>query len=107
MLYYIKHEIIGDYVQQIQDGIPSRYCNMFTIILINFLHKTFHIFITNLFLSLDILCSFKKINCPPNHQSYFFFIIQLHHFFLPFKLLTLVKNHQHKLIYVLCTLINN
>jgi hypothetical protein len=27
MLYYIKHEIIGDYVQQIQDGMPSRYCN--------------------------------------------------------------------------------
>lgn len=25
MLYYIKHEIIGDYVQQIQDGIPIRY----------------------------------------------------------------------------------
>lgn len=25
MLYYIKHEIIGDYVHQIQDGIPIRY----------------------------------------------------------------------------------
>lgn len=25
MLYYIKHEIIGDYVHQIQEGIPIRY----------------------------------------------------------------------------------
>lgn len=25
MLYYIKHEIIGDYVQQIQDGMAIRY----------------------------------------------------------------------------------
>lgn len=25
MLYYIKHEIIGEYVQQIQDGVPIRY----------------------------------------------------------------------------------
>lgn len=25
MLYYIKHEVIGDMVQQITDGVPSRY----------------------------------------------------------------------------------
>ena len=29
MLYYIKHEIIGDYVQQIQDGTPIRYRFLF------------------------------------------------------------------------------
>lgn len=29
MLYYIKHEVIGDYVQQIQDGVPIRYGNAF------------------------------------------------------------------------------
>lgn len=38
MLYYIKHEVIGDMVQQIADNVPSRYvsCSFRAISTINF-----------------------------------------------------------------------
>lgn len=42
MLYYIKHEIIGEYVQQIQDGIPIRYRIVLSILLVSLFLLLFH-----------------------------------------------------------------
>lgn len=35
MLFYIKHEIIGDYMQQIADGVNVRYVD-FSLVLVYF-----------------------------------------------------------------------
>lgn len=75
MLYYIKHEVIGDYVHQIQDGVPIRYCNMFNNrYLIS--HYTFIHFLSKIFLS--IFTTTIIFNCSPFfHQIHFQFIFLL------------------------------
>lgn len=71
MLYYIKHEIIGDLVQQIGDGVKARYLQYF-LFSFNEKNKLFSIFLT--------------------FTSYFF----LNHFvFVPFLVKKKSQKHLH------------
>lgn len=65
MLYYIKHEVIGDYVQQIQDGIPIRYffhipnCSSFSIKI-------------NFYIPIKLITNKKNFFYSLHHQKSFF-----------------------------------
>lgn len=78
MLYYIKHEIIGEYVQQIKDGVVVRYFFryiFFTFYIILYLIQfvdvswnIIHIFIIVHYLNLIRQINQKKKKKRNNHQ---------------------------------------
>lgn len=91
MLYYIKHEIIGDLVQQIGDGVKARYLQYF-LFSFNEKNKLFSIFLTftSFFFKSFCFCSFfgkEKIS----KTFYFFFLLLFYKLSTAFLLLSLTS----------------
>lgn len=76
MLYYIKHEIIGEYVQQIKDGVVVRYFfslhlfNFYIILyLIQFVDVSWNIILIFFFIIVHYLNLIRQINQKKNKQT--------------------------------------